>query len=180
VPGDPLAPGPARKLLHSYRIKRGIAYRLHEQKWACEAAMRKEAPELFNVPDARSGDPVTTFLRDWDFDPDVDLKEFEAEHPYADHVTARHVKAHYAEITEALERHGWFEITERMHKAYQRCEEAYAALMAAPVTCADDILAKIEVRGKPAPEELTGAGDDHLFAAVYYDVRALAGMGVAA
>jgi len=62
----------------------------------------------------------------------------------ADHVTARHIKAHRAEITEVLERHGWFKADDRLHKAYARVEDAYRALMDAPVMCADDLLAKIE------------------------------------
>jgi hypothetical protein len=105
-----------------------------------------------------------------------DLEAFQAEWKGADHVTARHIKAHREKITEVLERHGWFKASDRMHKAYARVSEAYAALMAAPVTCPDDILAKIEVRGMPVFEE-TGSEDEMLFSAIYRGVQALAGNG---
>jgi hypothetical protein len=67
LPGDPLSPGPARKLLHSYRIKQGIAHRLHDKLWACESAAWEEAPELFEVPESNYGEPVTTFLHSHGF-----------------------------------------------------------------------------------------------------------------
>lgn len=51
-----------------------------------------------------------------------------------------------------------------LRKAYARVEEAYQALMAAPVTCPDDLLAKIEVWGMPVFEE-TECEEEILFAA---------------